>query len=687
MLKEALPEPAEPQPTDDATQRFSQDQLEAYAARLSLSHRLTDNPRRGRPLLPRLDDSADRLDAAYAFLSTVGRGDAQPVASEQWLRDNHHVVQDQVREIRQDLPRKYYQQLPKLADGPYQGYPRIYVLARELIAHTAGRIDLETVVDFATAYQQSSPLSIGETWAVPIMLRLALVEELRRLADGVVAARESREKARKWHEAHADADELTPRGIRKLLDDGRLADGRLPAAFVVELLQWLRDQPSTAAPAWQALQQALEEQGDSADEMLRLEHQHQAADQLAISNAITSMRHASAIDWTLFFERVSMVEQILRGDPAGAYAAMDFPTRDRYRHSIEQLANRARRSEPAIAQRAIELAREAIESEPARDRQHHVGYYLISRGRFRLESDVGYRAGLRERLARFAFRHPAVGYLGLIAGMVAISVASFVIYGARHGASRAGLWLVAVAVLLPVSELVISLINLIITAQVPPRPLPKLAMRDGIPAADRTIVVVPAIVESESRLNALFDDLEVRFLGNRDPNLHFGLLGDFRDAREASRPEDAAILARAKQRVDDLNARHGADRFFYFHRERRWNPGEGLWMGWERKRGKLAEFNRVLRGASDTSFIVLHGSVALLQSVRYVITLDSDTQLPLETGRRLVGTLAHPLNRPRFDQRLGRVTEASGVWQPRVAVDAVSGSRPASRAVGTGELG
>jgi cyclic beta-1,2-glucan glucanotransferase len=687
MLKEAPPQPAEPKPIDDPAQLFSQDQLEAYAARLALTYRLTDNPRRGRPLLPRLDESAERLDAAYAFLSTVGRGDTQPVASEQWLRDNHHVVQDQVREIRQDLPRRYYQQLPKLADGPFQGYPRIYVLARELIGHTAGRIDFETITDFVIAYQRSAPLSIGETWAVPIMLRLALIEELRRLADGVVAARESREKARKWHEAHPDAAEWTPRAIRKLLDEGRHEDGHLPAPFVLELLQWLRDQPSTAAPAWQALQRGLQEQGDSADEMLRLEHQHQAEDQLAISNVITSMRRASAIDWTLFFERVSVVEQILRDDPAGAYGAMDFSTRDRYRHSIEQLAFRARKSEPAIAQRAIELARAAIEAEPQHDRQHHVGYYLISRGRLRLEREVGYPAGLRERLARFVFRHPAIGYLGLIAITIAVTVASFLIYAARHGASGAGLWLVAVAVLLPVSELVISLLNLIITAQVQPRPLPKLAMRDGIPASDRTTVVVPTIVESEARLDALFDDLEVRFLANRDPHLHFGLLADFPDAHEASRPADDAILARAQQRVDELNARHGVDRFFYFHRERRWNPGEGLWMGWERKRGKLAEFNRLLRGATDTSFIVTHGNLALLQSARFVITLDSDTQLPLEAGRRLVGTLAHPLNRPRFDHGLGRVTQGYGVLQPSIGVDVVSATRTAFAKVFSGHVG
>ena len=686
MLKEA---PS--QPTDEVSEQsqpalLSQNQLEAYAARLAASHRLS-TPRRGRPLLPRLDDSATQLDASYAYLSTVGRDEARAAPSEEWLRDNHHVVQDQVREIRQDLPRRYYLQLPKVADGPFEGYPRIYVLARELIAHTAGRIDLETVVDFTAAYQTESQLSIGETWAIPIMLRLALVEELRRLADAVVEARESRERARRWHKAHAEADDWTAGSIRRLLEDGRTSDGRLPAAFVLELLQWLRDQPSAAAPAWQVLHRALDEQGVSAEEMLRLEYQREASDQLAISNVIASMRRASSIDWTLFFERVNVVERVLRDDPAGAYEAMDFATRDRYRHSIEQLAFRARLSEAVIARRAIELARAAMEAEPASARRHHVGYYLISGGRFRLERELGYRPHMRERFARFVFRHPALGYLWIIGSVTAVSVASFVIYAARHGASRTALWLVAAAVLFPLSELVISVVNLIVTAQIQPRPLPKLAMRDGIPESARTIVVVPAIVESEARLDALFDDLEVRFLGNRDPHLHFALLADFPDADEASRPGDAAILSRGGQRVGELNARYGTDRFYYFHRERRWNPGERRWMGWERKRGKLAEFNRLLRGAPDTSFVVSYGNHAPLASMRYVITLDSDTQLPLEAARRLVGTLTHPLNRPKFDQRVRRVTEGYAILQPRIGVDAVSANRTAFAKVFSGHVG
>ena len=666
---------------------FTPGQLETHAARIAETHVVAANPRRGRPLLPRLDDSAARLDAAYLFLSAAGRRDPQSVGSEEWLRDNHHVVQDQVREIRQHLPRKYYFELPKLADGTFQGYPRIYLFARELIAHTAGRIDLGTIVDFTTAYQRKAPLSIGETWAIPLMLRLALVEELDRLAEGVVTARRSRETARRWQAEAGELVDWTEATIRRLLEDGRGEDGRLSAAFVVELLQWLRDQPMSAAPVWQSLNRALEAQDDSADEMLRIEHQREATDQLAIGNVITSMRLASSVDWTLFFERVSLVEQILREDPTDSYARMDFPTRDRYRHAVEELSRRAETLETDVARAAVELAAAAKRDDPDSDRRHHVGYYLISRGRFQLESQLRYRVPLRERLARFTFKHPAVGYLGTIVTLTVVSVWSFLAYAYRHGATNAELVLVALVVLLPVSELVINLVHLIVTWQLPPRPLPKLALRDGIPPTLRTIVVVPSIADSPARVDALMDDLEVRFLGNRDENLHFALLTDFADAESETRPEDEEILAHGRARADELNARYGPRRFLFFHRARRWNPMEGRWMGWERKRGKLMEFNRLLRGATNTTYLVVPNEISALRPVRYVITLDSDTQLPLNAAARMVGTLAHPLNTPRFDPRVGRVTEGYGVLQPRVAVDLVSATRSVFARIFAGHVG
>ena len=520
---------AETQPPSEVL--FSQERLEEHARAIAATHALAPPSVRSRPLLPRLDDSARELEDAYQFLSAIARDDPHQVASEDWLRDNYHVVQDQVREVREDLPRKYYRELPKLADAPFDGFPRVYPIARELITHTAGRLDLETLVDFVNAYQLVAQLSIGEIWAIPIMLRLALVEEIRRLSAGVVAARRSREQARAWQRKlakGANASHLIDGLLRGQLD----VDGRLSAAFVVELMQWLRDQPPSAGPVWLALQQTLDAQDDSAEELLRVEHQREAADQLAMGNVITSMRLLSSVDWPLFFDRVSLVEQTLRDDPAHAYAEMDFRTRDRYRHSVEHLAKRSRHSEMAVAERAVWLARDAMARDTQNDRRHHVGYYLISRGRFQLEQDLGYSPAASERLARFFFRHPLIGYLGAISLATALGVANLLAYAARHGATPGELWAVALLALIPVSELAFSLVNSLLTAQIAPRPLPKLGMREGIPSHARTIVVVPAIVDSEAGLESLLHDLEVRFLANRDSNLHFALLSDFPDAAE-----------------------------------------------------------------------------------------------------------------------------------------------------------
>ena len=679
------PEPREE--TRPAPELFSQEQLEAHAEQLAQTQTLAPDPGRAQPLSSRLDKSAEVLEDAYYTLTSAAHSDARPVGSEDWLRDNFHVVQDQIRAIKQDLPRKYYLELPKLAGGPFEGYPRVYVLARELVIHTAGRFDLQTLIGFATAFQRGAPLSIGEIWAIPIMLRFALVEELQRLATDVVKARHSRESARRWGLLFADPTVPPNKVISRALREASRTSGRLPAAFVVELLQWLRDQPASAAPAWEMLHKALQAQGDSPEEMLRREHNREATNQVGIGNIITSMRLLSSTDWPLFFERVSLVEQILRGDPAGAYGKMDFPTRDRYRHSVEELAKGAKRSETEVARRVVALAEEAVRSTPELDRRHHVGYYLISRGRFALEADVGYPPTIRDRLARFAFQHPVFGYLGIIAIVIAASEASLLSYATRHGATATQLAFVLILALLPVSEVVIGLLNLIVTSHVPPQQLPKLDLRNGVPAADRTMVVVPVIVESEARVLSLLDEMEVRFFANRDTCVHFALLTDFADADAETTSTDESILDTAKAGIDRLNERHGPDRFFLFHRERRWNPGEHRWMGWERKRGKLTEFNHLLRGATNTSFTEQHGDLSVLPAVRYVITLDSDTQLPIECARKLIGTLSHPLNRPRFDPHLQRVTEGYGLLQPRVAVSVVSANRTTFSKVLSGHVG
>jgi cyclic beta-1,2-glucan synthetase len=663
------------------------DELERFAGRLAASHELTSDPRRSRPLLPALDAAAARLSAAYRLLSESRAGRGQTTSAADWIADNFHVVDDQVREIRHDLPPRYYQQLVKLADGPGGGLPRIYHLAAELVAHTEGQLTFENVTRFANAYQRVVPFSIGEVWAIPIMLRIALVEELARLADLVVDASRQRDAARAWIARFTERADVHPPWFERLLQSRSDRPKTLSPAFVVELLQWLRDAPPVVLPVWRWLQARLERQSVSADDMIRRDQQLEASAQLVLGNIIGSMRLLSSLDWRRFFEAVSLVQRILCGDPAGAYAAMDFETADRYRRSIEQLARGSNRAEEDVARRVVAKAADVDPQDDDADRRRHVGYYLIARGRFELERELAYRPAVRERLARFVFRHPAIGYLGVIAVLLGLSLASLVTYGHRHGGTTSDLVLIALVVLIPVSELVISMVNRVITSQVPPRPLPKLALANGIPPSARTLVVVPVILSGGGRIRELFEQLEVRFLANRDRHLHFALLGDFPDAPSATTPEDDALVSEAVRRTEELNDRYGADLFFLLHRDRRWSESEQRWMGWERKRGKLHELNRLLRGARDTSYAVRVGTLAVLEGVRYVITLDSDTRLPLDAARRLVGTLAHPLNRAGFDAQLQRVTEGYGVLQPRIEVESVSATRTAFARVYAGQVG
>ncbi len=655
------------------------DQLEAHARQLAAEHSATGSGGPRRELLARLEENAARLEQIYRKLSEQGFSEPAETPSEEWLRDNHYVVRAQLLEIRRNLPRQYYEELPTLLTGRWRRYPRVYVFARDFVAHTAGRFDQELLQRFADAYQDIAPLTIGELWAVPIMLRLALVETLCSLAVQTLRARQDRAAARKFANDLLEIPE-TERRLRQLTD-------KASTTFLVEILHNLRDQSVASTAAWRWLQTRLSARGQSSDEVLRLEQQREAIDQLSIANIINTMRALSALDWPTFVEAVSRVERILRRDPAGAYVDMDRPTRDRYRKSVEGLSRRSGTDELGVAERAIAAAEKARRERPDADRSHHVGYYLISRGRFELERSLDYTPTANERLARLFFKHPAIGYLGTLLVTTAVFETSLQLYARNNGASTWMMVLVALVTILPVSELALSFLNTILTTLIPPRALPKLALRNGVPDDLRTIVAVPTILSSTARVKELVDELEVRSLGNHDENLRFALLGDFPDADAETLPSDREVVDLAIELIVGLNARYGANRFYLLNRRRTWNASEARWMGWERKRGKLHEFNRVLRGGVDTTFDLLVGDSEQLRSVRYVITLDSDTDLPLDAGRKLVGTLAHPLNRARFDDQTGRVTQGYAVLQPRVAIDAISASASIFAEVSSGHVG
>ena len=656
---------------------FSLEQLKRHAATLAGQHRIDPRPGPDR-LLARLEDNARVLLAAYDVVTAAAAPGQRIVPAESWLLDNFYLIEQQITMARRHLPRGYSRLLPRLADGPSAGLPRIYDLALELISHMDGRVDSDNATPLVAAYQASEPLTLSELWAFPIMLQLALLENLRRVGVYIARRRDERDAAITWAERMLAAAETDPKKLVHLLAEFANADVPLTAIFVEEFYARLQGQESAMAFVQTWIEQKLMEQGLTATRLSEAADRTAAANQISIANSIGSLRFIGAMDWRTFVESLSVVEKTLREDPAGMHARQDFATRDRYRHVIEDVARRSSLSELTVAREAIVLARTAAERSGIGDRTAHVGYYLIDHGRHILERAAGCRWSWKSLARRASPRFRLFIYLGSILLFTALA-ASVALSSIRWlGLNDWRHWFFAINGIIGASALAVSLVNLLVTNLLPPRALPRLDFSGGIPAANRTMVVIPTLLSQPGDIDDLLEALEIRYLGNRDPNLFFALLTDFSDAREHTMPDDDALLARARAAVQELNETYREDRaciFYLFHRPRMWNPYERVWMGYERKRGKLEQFNARLRGDALNAFSDIVGDTSILGSVKYVITLDTDTQLPRDAARTLVGNIAHPLNRPVYDAKKGRIVEGYAILQPRASISLTSAGR------------
>ena len=644
---------------------FSVERLEQHGRSLAAAQPVSEKRLRGRSLTARLAENARELLAAYRDIAAAVHAGRPITPAAEWLLDNYHVIEEQIREIRVDLPPGFYRELPKFADGHFAGYPRVFSVAWAYVAHTDSRFDPETLRRFVSAYQSVQPLTIGELWAVAITLRVVLVENMRRAARRIVSSRIARQ------EADLIADRLLgvngqaadPDALVRVHGD----DSVVPPAFVVQLAQRLRDQDPTVTPALVWLEQHLADRHTTYDDVVHEEHQRQGASNVTVRNIITSMRLISDVDWAEFFESVSLVDDVLRS--GSNFAQLDFATRNLYRGAIEKLARGAPLTEVQIAAAAVAATRQQDPGVEARARDP--GYHLIAAGRRAFEAVIGYRPSIWTRAGRFNTTVGALDYISgvmftstlvLAAALVALDAST--VFGSR-------LPLFALLGVIPAIDMAVAVLNRIVTRRIDATILPALALRDGIPASLRTMVVVPTLLSTPHTVKEELERLEIHYLASPEGDFHFALLSDWMDSAAETAPGDDTILKIAADGIGRLNVRHGpgaaGPRFLLLHRRRVWSDGQQVWMGWERKRGKLHELNRLLRGATDTTFVSIGGRPPPVPAdVRYVITLDADTRLPRETARRLVGKLAHPLNQARFDPAAGRVVEGYAVLQPRV---------------------
>ncbi|MGI8601775.1 MAG: GH36-type glycosyl hydrolase domain-containing protein [Verrucomicrobiales bacterium] len=655
---------------------FSVEQLARHAKALAANHQVVTRQGSNR-LLERLGQNENILrDFNRATLAVDPSRRITPAA--EWLLDNFYLIEEQIQMARRHLPRNYSRELPRLLNGPSVGLPRVYDIVLELISHVDAEIDAGPLSAFIAAYQTAGSLKLGELWAIPIMLRLGLIENLQRITTRLNIAREDRDLADLWVDRLQDMAETNPSHLVIVVADMAKSNLPLSSSFVAEFCQRLSRHSPVLHLARSWLEQRLVEQGMSIEHLVQSESQNQAADQVSVSHSIASLRFLSPMDWKEFVETLSLVEETLRSDPADVYNDMDFSTRDHYRHSVEFLARHSQLSEADVAQRAIQLAADSARQKGREDRTAHVGFYLIDKGLPMLGRMANVRWPRRTIMERSIRRFPLTFYAGGI-GVLTL-LATFGVMQEAQALEVHGWKLIffTLTFLLCAGQPAVALMNWLSTLLLKPRPLPRMDYSFGIAPDCRTMVVVPTLLTSVEGVDRLIETLEIHHLANRDPHLHFALLTDFRDAPEETLPGDQALLQRARAGVERLNDKYpstGQDLFFLFHRPRRWNASEGLWMGYERKRGKLTEFNALLRGGSRECFSEIVGETAILPDIKYVITLDTDTQLPRDAARQLVGTMAHRLNRPEFDSERGIVTEGYSILQPRVGVSLPSAGR------------
>jgi cyclic beta-1,2-glucan synthetase len=647
-------------------QRFMQ-----HGRSLALTHDASFTNARSTVFFPRLNSNIQVLEEAQRYISEQASTGYDMSPAAEWLLDNFHVIQAQLKEIHEGLPRSYFRGLPVLLDEPLAGLPRVYGVAWAFVAHTDGAFDEELLCHFLTAYQENRELNLSEMWALPTTLRVVLIENLRRLAERVATNKAAREVANLCCD-HIENYSLS--ALDQLL--GQLNQRGVGRMFLSQMaLRLQNSQASENIPynAW--LQSELPDL--AAIQMQR--PADQAADNLSMRNAITALRAIGDADWTDIVARTSVLMRLML--TSTVFEAEDTATRDQSLHGIEKLAKRSGKTELQVAQTLLNIIHESERGSAA---AQEANYWLRGAGKPELMLALGMQ--VRDAFQwRLVLRQlPVPGYLiSLLLGTLALVAWIQLGHNAGQSGTAAPIWLTIIGLVVmafPASEAVLAVINRLISESVRPRHLPRLAFIHGIPPEHRVMVVIPAMLSNASAIRDLAHRLQLHYLANPERHAQFAMLTDWLDADSQTLAGDDELLQLACELMTQLNVRYPqvkrevegevegeAPRFIVLHRQRNFSETEQRWIGWERKRGKLELLVATLAQGVKTHFLELGDLSRVVDDTKYIVTLDSDTQLPPGRLRDLVGIAAHPHNQPVIDRDKNVIVSGYGILQPRIA--------------------
>ncbi|HBQ64636.1 MAG TPA: hypothetical protein DD727_06890, partial [Clostridiales bacterium] len=712
-----------PDPTGDVV--LGEEDLYRHARELAFSQLSRKAPLRSTWPVPRLRSAYEYIRRVYRRMCRETGDNAPLMQSTEWLLDNFYIIEEQYESIRRELPKKHHVRLPALRYGKYSGFARIQALAEELVSHTNGKIDENVLLNFTQACQSGNPLTIRELWAYSPMIRASILGRLSQALNQMSMSYRMRamalDAARLFLHYEKENNPKAYNRLLNIIEANARADVPFAHSFMELLSFRLRRGSRNAGRVMAWMEECLARQGSSSEMMARAEHNFQALNRVTIENCILSLKTVSSMDWMEIFGRLSRSEALLNQDPAGIYTRMDAASKEVYREALREIASKLRVSEMHVAKAALDLASaegplkfgnssSSASGNPVPVKQH-MGWYLVSDGRPLLWNKLGFSAGVSGRLQHWVANRPlgiylfAIGALSLLFSaaltFLAFSLAKqefqnlpsrfsgVSLYAGNPLRTAVFIFIAWTAVLLPASEAAVAIVHRLIPSLVKPRRLLRMDFKDGLPDHAALMVLVPALIPSPERALELVRNLEVHYLATRGKNVYYALVGDYRDSAGESLPGDSAVRDAALEAVAELNEKYSPDHplFFYCHRRRQYCPGEGRWMGLERKRGAVLAFNEALLGRDDGTWEALSVSISELPYIKYVLTLDADTRLTMESALMLAGTAEHPLNAAVKSPDGRRVVQGYGIFQPRVMVDLESASVSGFAALFGGDFG
>ncbi|KGM97083.1 NdvB [Clostridium botulinum] len=667
---------------------ISKEELEKHASDIA-NYPVTKYTNCRRKLIKSLDISYKKIIQGYEYIDKTIKEKKEVTPASEWLLDNLYLIEKEYKHIKYNMPKSYYKNLPVIKKGIMKGYPRIYHIAVEIVSHINTKIDENIIEGFIKAYQDNTILTSGELWALPIMLRIALIQNISKITDGLVYYSKERIKADNISDRIISAihQNNSEEKIKKIIKE----EIKFSTQFTERLLKILRDNGVDNEEVNKWISDKLEIKETNSEAIVNSEHIKQASQQFAMGNSIDSIREIEALNWRELFEKISFVEKYLREDPLDIYSKMDFKSRDYYRHKIEKLSKSLSKSEIFIAKKAIECAKEATEV-GEKDYKKHVGYYIVDKGVKRLKQRIYGSDKVPNSFKDNLKENSVACYIGTIIVCTLIVIGIFLGLSYINDGQRK-LWryiIATIALLVPCSEIVISILNWTITNTITPNFIPKIEFKEDIGEDNKTIVVIPTIINNVKRAKQLVENMEVYFLANSDKNIYFAILSDFKDSDKEKEEQDEKILNVSLKAVEELNkkySKNGEDIFYFFSRYRQFNEKEGKWLGWERKRGKLIEFNHLIRGNKNTSYDVISSHITELSKAKYIITLDADTELPRDSAKKLIGAMSHILNEPHINKDKKRVIRGYGIMQPRIGINTLSSNKTMFSRIFSGESG